>query len=411
MHGTIGRTLAMAWLAGFGTALAAAEAGFSPCSAHIDIASYLPGSHEDPDVAATNAEVDAEFQAALGQWETAPPQDRYHQIQLLGKLILFDKTLSVNKTQACTSCHAPRTGFTGGSSLFNQTIVAQPGAVPITNAGGGKPTYRIASRKPQTYGYAPFAPILHFNATQGEFYGGNFWDMRASGLRLGNPAAEQALGPPTNPLEMGLPDPACLVRRIAQSPYRGLFEQVWGAQSFAIHWPAEVDSVCATPGPAPANDPLPVHLSDADRAIATTSYDHAVMAIAQYEAGPEESPFSSKFDYALAHPDQPVLSRDELAGWALFRGKGRCNTCHLDGTASGQRRRASIEPKAAADLRPLFTDFTASNLGLPKNLALPFYCENTPDQFGFTANPAGFGYTDLGVGGFLRAPTTPIRIG
>jgi len=32
---------------------------------------------------------------------------------------------------------------------------------------------------------------------------------------------------------------------------------------------------------------------------------------------------------------------------------------------------------------------------------LPWYSENTPDQFGFTGNPLGIGFTDEGVGLFL----------
>jgi len=31
----------------------------------------------------------------------------------------------------------------------------------------------------------------------------------------------------------------------------------------------------------------------------------------------------------------------------------------------------------------------------------PWYSEDTPDQWGFTANPLGFGFTDLGMGLFL----------
>ena len=53
-------------------------------------------------------------------------------------------------------------------------------------------------------------------------------------------------------------------------------------------------------------------------------------------------------------------------------------------------------------MAPLFTDFTANNIGLPQNLALPFYCETKPDQFGYTANPVGLNYVDLGLGGFLN---------
>jgi cytochrome c peroxidase len=173
--------------------------------------------------------------------------------------------------------------------------------------------------------------MLQYNQTQGDLYGGNFWDMRATGAYLQNPAAEQAQGPPVDPNEMSLPDTACVVRRLSQSPYRGFFEAVWGPQSFVIAWPADVDQVCANPGPPPANDPLPVHLSPVDRGRSNATYDQFALAIAAYEASPEVSPFSSKFDYALANPDQPILSADELAGWDLFRGKAKCNTCHLDG--------------------------------------------------------------------------------
>jgi len=55
----------------------------------------------------------------------------------------------------------------------------------------------------------------------------------------------------------------------------------------------------------------------------------------------------------------------------------------------------------------LFSDFTSANLGLPKNLALPYYCETTPDQFGFTANAEGFDYLDEGVGGMLSGNLCP----
>jgi cytochrome c peroxidase len=85
--------------------------------------------------------------------------------------------------------------------------------------------------------------------------GGNFWDMRATGRRLGNPAAEQAEGPPTNPLEMGLPDIACVVYRASRRPYRPLFKALWGRQAFVIAWPADVQQVCNQPSPPPANDP------------------------------------------------------------------------------------------------------------------------------------------------------------
>ena len=171
-----------------------------------------------------------------------PPDNQVQQIELLGKLLLFDKDLSVNRNEACAFCHMPETGFTGPVSELNRTTAAYPGSVRT----------RFSDRKPQTHAYAPFSPVLHYNPSQGDMVGGNFWDMRATGRRLGNPAAEQAEGPPVNPTEMALPDPVCMVWRASQRPYRSLFEQIWGRQAFAIAWPADVDQVCDQPGPPPA---------------------------------------------------------------------------------------------------------------------------------------------------------------
>ena len=46
---------------------------------------------------------------------------------------------------------------------------------------------------------------------------------------------------------------------------------------------------------------------------------------------------------------------------------------------------------------------------MPRNPALPFYQENVPDQLGYTANPDGLKFLDLGVGGFLASPQNPNR--
>src|SRR6202161_2640264 len=162
------------------------------------------------------------------------PDNQVQQIELLGKLLLYDKELSVNRNEASAFCHMPETGFTGPVAELNRTTGSYPGSVRT----------RYSERKPQTHAYAPLAPVLHYNPGQGDLVGGNFWDMRAPGRRLGNPAAEQAEGPPTNPVEMGLPDIACAVYRASQQPYRVLFESVWGAQSFVVGLPTDVAQVC-----------------------------------------------------------------------------------------------------------------------------------------------------------------------
>jgi hypothetical protein len=48
------------------------------------------------------------------------------------------------------------------------------------------------------------------------------------------------------------------------------------------------------------------------------------------------------------------------------------------------------------------------NLGLPRNVILPWYSEDTPDQFGFTGNPLSPGFTDEGVGLFLDGYYTTV---
>jgi cytochrome c peroxidase len=303
-----------------------------------------------------------------------PPDNQVQQVELLGKALLYDEQLSVNRNEACAFCHMPETGFTGPISRLNQTTAAYPGSVRT----------RFSERKPQTHSYAPFSPVLHFNPYQGDMVGGNFWDMRATGRRLGNPAAEQAEGPPINPVEMGLADPACEVYRASQRPYRRLFEQVWGKQAFAIAWPKNVETICNQPGPAPADDPFPVHLSATDRGTASTTFDQIAQSLAGYEASAEVSPLSSKFDAFLGGKAQ--LTAQEKQGYELFRGKAHCNECHRDGGPGEE---------------PLFTDFTASNIGTPANPELPFYAEGQPDSRGYVANTSGSTFVDLGVGGFL----------
>ena len=359
-----------------------------------------PAGLED-EIKRVEAEIDRIFAETLAQLPSIPSDagSRMKRVQTLGKLMLFDKQLSVNRNQACTFCHMPDVDFTGPISILNMTTVAYPGSV--RNASADPTQSRYGHRKPQSYTYAPYYPPLQYNQTQGDFYGGNFWDLRATGAYLQNPAAEQAQYPPVDPNEMGMPDTACVVRRLGQSPYRWFFEIVWGKQAFTINWPTDVDQVCGKPGPPQADDPLPVHLSPEDRGRSNATYDQFALAIAAYEASPGISPFSSKFDYALANPDQQVLTPDEQAGWDLFRGKAKCNTCHLDGTENVARK---ITPGDAGSVAPLFTDFTSSNLGVPRNPAIPYFNYNKPDRYGFTANPAGSAFVDKGVGDFLRDP-------
>jgi len=195
-----------------------------------------------PEIDRVNREVNLIEKEALAQWHALPINSgtAMRQVQLLGKLELFDKSLSVNKNQACSFCHMPYAGWSGPIPSLNLTTVAYPGSSH----------FRFGKRKPQSYTYSPFYPVLQYNTTQGNFYGGNFWDLRATGFLLQSPDAQQAQGPPLDTQEMGMPDSACIVRRLSQSAYRKVFETVWGPQAFVITWPPDVDQICSTPAGA-----------------------------------------------------------------------------------------------------------------------------------------------------------------
>ena len=346
-----------------------------------------------------NAEIDRLKQEAIAEWRALPKNSgtAMRQIQLLGKIEVFDKNLSVNHNQACSFCHMPYTGFSGPISSLNATTVAYPGSV----------RYRFGKRKPQGYTYSPYYPVVQYNQAQGDFYGGNFWDLRATGYRLQSPDAEQAQGPPHDTQEMGLPDTACVPYRISTGEYAHIFTSVWGAQAFAIQWPKDIGRICNTPAAAFGTNASPLDLKPEDRGAADAAYDQYALSITAYEASPDVSAFSSKFDAALASPKNAVLSADEQAGWDLFRGKAKCNTCHLEGTQNSlqESSRGSNGTTAAGNASgqaPLFTDFTSSNLGLPRNPNNPYYYQDKPDAYGFIPNPLGSAFVDLGVGLFLR---------
>ena len=356
-------------------------------------------------------EVDFIEQRAIARWHALPPLDLTNQppvfkdsgteaIETLGELMNYDKNISPGKNTACASCHMPYVAFSGPIPSVNLTMIAYPGT----------DHFRAGKRSAQRYTYSPFFPVLQFNAVQQSFFGGNFWDSRATGYRLRNPDAEQAQGPPVDTQEMGNPDTACITFKLSQAVYRPLFEAIYGQASFNIHFPGDTEKICATPGGAAVfgTDTMPVKLSPDDRIRSNEVYDHWGQALDAYEQSVQVSAFTSKFDAFLAN--NYTMTPDEKAGYDLFRGKANCNSCHLDGRSTAPTPPPpegtapnSTDTGAAASVNPLFTCFGSSNLGLPLNPRDAFFYQTTPDSFGFTGNPLGFGYRDLGLGTFLRS--------
>lgn len=256
----------------------------------------------------------------------------------LGKRIFFDEQLSINANQSCASCHGKNVGWTGPLSDINAHGAVYEGSI----------TGRFGNRKPPSSGYATLSPVFHYWEREGLFIGGNFWDGRATGEKLGNPAADQAQGPFLNPLEQALYTPSDVIDRICNGSYASLFTSVWGDASCD---PANVD----------------------------TAYDYVGLSVAAYEGSTEVNAFTSKYDAYLAK--KVKLNKDERLGLALFKGKAKCSLCH---TISGKA--------------PLLTDFTFDNLGVPRNPENPFY---TQTEF----NPDGYNWVDKGLGGFLETRT------
>jgi cytochrome c peroxidase len=313
-------------------------------------------------------------------------------VETLGELMNYDKHISPGKNQACASCHMPYAAFSGPIPSVNLTMIAYPGTVH----------FRAGKRTAQRYTYAPFFPVLQFNQVQGLFFGGNFWDSRATGYLLRNPDADQADHPPVDTQEMGNPDTACIAFKLSRAVYRPLFELVWGKGSFDINFPPETANICATPGGAASfgGNVTPVNLSAVDRVRANEVYNHWGQSIDAYEQSLQVSAFSSKFDAFLKNKAQ--LTKDEMAGYQLFHGKANCNSCHLDGRGTTLKA-GQTDTSTAAQVNPVFTCFGSANEGLPLNPRDAFFYQTTPDFLGFTANPLGFGYRDLGLGTFLRS--------
>ncbi len=367
---------------------------------------YPPGilpANLSSEIARVLAEVDFVESRAITRWHNLTPPTLTGQppilkntgteaVETLGELMNYDRRISPNKNQACSSCHMPYAAFSGPIPSVNLTMIAYPGTAH----------FRAGKRSAQRYTYSPFFPVLQYNQEQGLFFGGNFWDSRATGYLLRNPDAQQAQGPPVDTQEMGFPDTACVAFRLSQAVYRPLFEEVWGKGSFAISFPPNTAEICATPGGAAVfgGSATPIALSPGDRTRANTVYDHWGQSIDAYEQSVQVSAFSSKFDAFLA--GKYTFTANEMAGYKLFDGKGNCNSCHLDArstTLTPDQTDTGNQPGGA----PVFTCFGSANEGLPLNPRDAFYYQTTPDSFGFTGNPLGFGYRDLGMGTFLRS--------
>lgn len=288
--------------------------------------------------------------AAPAEQAAAPAEPELDPTEKLGMALFFDQNLSINRNQSCAICHGAEVGFVGPDEELNRHGAVYEGSI----AG------EFGNRKPPSAAYATFSPVL--SQVEGEWIGGNFYDGRATGEKLGSPAADQAQGPFLNPKEQALPEGACVVLRVCTGEYGEEFKTLHPG-ACDISWPEEADNRCSL------GELIP--LDDANRQKAEAAYDSLALAITAYESSPLVNQFSSKFD--LVQQGQAEFTDQEKLGFEIFQGKGQCTACH---SSMGDR--------------PLFTDFSYHNLGVPANPENPVYAYD-PE------------FIDPGLGGYLQS--------
>ncbi|MFZ1983640.1 MAG: cytochrome c peroxidase [Desulfatitalea sp.] len=224
-------------------------------------------------------------------------------IAQLGKIMYQDKDFSYNSTQSCLTCHHHTSGFADPDNSRDPYVsVVSVGADGVSRGGRNAPSAA----------YAGYSPSLHWDGVLGGYVGGMFWDGRATGLILDDPLAEQAQGPPLNPVEMNMPDAASVVQVVRDASYANLFRQVFG-----------VDALLDV----------------------SSAYDNIGRAVAAYERSGQVQKFTSRFDGGQ-------LTDKEKRGGKLI--EARCARCH------------STVP--APDGSPaLFTNYGYANIGVPAN--------------------------------------------
>ncbi len=183
------------------------------------------------------------------------------------------------------------------------------------------------------------------------------------------------MGPPINPNEMNntpagtAPDqyPPLLVKKLQSRPYTPLIKQLYGQDVFTKYTQFQIFEIWGE-------------------------------AIAAFEASGEICQFSSKYDasqYGVLNgvPNTNItytLSASEERGRQLYYGGAQCFQCHSSLAFPGVLDET--------EQKETFTMYCFANIGVPKNLANPYYqmTDQASNPTGY--NPLGANYIDWGLG-------------
>ena len=243
----------------------------------------------------------------------------------LGSVLFFDKNLSKNRTQSCSTCHNPEAGFVDNRENGISSM-----------ASLGDDNKSLGDRQAPSAAYAMFSPEFHYDEKAKMYKGGQFWDGREATL------AGQAGGPPTNPIEMGMASKEMVADRLKENPYY--------IQSFKDIYGEDVLS--------------------SDEKI----YEAMTNSIEKFEMTKEFAPFDSKYDRFLK--DDYDLTPLEDLGKALFfsNNNNSCATCHV---LKGEDKKGET-----------FTNYEYHNIGTPINHELRAKNGITNIDLGLLNNPA-----------------------
>jgi len=177
----------------------------------------------------------------------------------LGRRLFFDPDLSLTREVSCASCHDVEGGAGVDGRRSSKGVRGQ-----------------LGGRNAPTVWNAAFQAVL-------------FWDGRAASLE------DQAMGPPLNPVEMGMPSGEAVARRVRDKPaYREGFDRAFGR---------------GTP----------------------ITFERIAQAIAAYERTliTSDTPYDR-----FVRGDRDALTPAQLRGMALFQSTG-CVSCHSGANFSG----------------------------------------------------------------------------
>jgi cytochrome c peroxidase len=139
--------------------------------------------------------------------------DSNNAISTLGRVLFYDRNLSINNTIACASCHKQQYGF-ADNQAFSRGFAGKfttRNSMPVQNLGGFGP---IA--------FEDFKNVIDpgFGFNEGHL----FWDGRESRLE------KLVLQPIGNHIEMGVADGQTLTEKISALPYyTSLFTDAFGS--------------------------------------------------------------------------------------------------------------------------------------------------------------------------------------